>query len=129
MIVLLNSVSLDWFFASHLIILYLSHAYTKLSEPLWFKKIVGFTNKEAEKLFWLVIYELQQDPLAVLENFVDTKEVIPSVSWNLAGFRHVPSSPPHFLKNTGFCIHTVELLCFQQRTGKDSSIQLLSISD
>lgn len=74
MIVLLNSESLDWFLASRLIILYLSHAYTNLSEPLWLKKIVGFTNKEAEKIFWLVIYKLQQGSLAVLGNFVNTKK-------------------------------------------------------
>lgn len=44
------------------------------------RKIAGFTNKEAEKLFLLAIYELQQGSLAVLENFVDAEEVIPSVS-------------------------------------------------
>jgi len=55
MIVLLNLESLDWFLASHLIILYLSHAYTNLSEPLYLKNIVGFTYHEAEKLFRLVI--------------------------------------------------------------------------
>lgn len=133
MIVLLNSESLDWFLASRLIILYLSHAYTNLSEPLWLKKIVGFTNKEAEKRFWLVIYKLQQGSLAVLGNFVNTKEVIPSVSWNLARFRHTPSSPsPHLLKNIVLCmkrIHIVELLCFQQHTGKGSSVPFLIFSD
>lgn len=58
MIVLLNSESLHWFLASRLIIFYLSHTYKNLSKPLWPKKIVGFTNKKAEKLSWLVVSEL-----------------------------------------------------------------------
>lgn len=74
-----------------------------------------------------MIYELQQGPWAVLENFVESKKDVPSVSWLLAGFRHTPSSLSHHLwKNIRFCmkrILIVELLCFQQHTGKGSFIK------
>lgn len=104
MIVLLES--LHWFLASHLTILYLPHTYTNLPEPLWLKRIVGFTNKEAEKFSCLVVSELWQGSSCSFREFCyqginSISQLKPSWLLTNSDFSVSPPFEKHWLLHEG----------------------------